>query len=850
VHKLLLILFFITTAGFCIAQQKTIFIKGDFYNKPLLTFIQEVELKHHVQFHYTNDVVKDVMLTGRLVHNTPLLEALGILLQDKPILFTTNAEGEIILYEHQKKIIKAAEKFFKLTGSVNDKTTGNPLPYVSIYLPGISKSAMTDENGMFEIKPIPEGTQLIQLSFVGYRSLITKVTLTGDISIKIDLAENATELKELIITPSIFEISSTEAPLTLGKEEILHSPNMSKDIYRTLRTLPGIANNDFSAKARIRGGHSDETGVYLDHLLINEPFHLEEIDGSFSIFNTDYVDELTVLTGGFSAKYTDKLSGIVDVKTADNVDADKYRLSVDLLNASLLAQKKISEKASVFVTARRGYLDFLLRKMGTSDTDVLDPRFSDIWGKVSYEANQKNQFTFNFLAGRDNFHVADQDEFAAFLNLKNIRSNINGWVNWKWFPSKNFSALTTLAYQELQKDATFNFDEDIGYNNTDKNNTKALVVTQNSYWNFRRNNTIEFGVELKKFESHYQYNEDRYDIYNSEIDHVVINNVDINTSFPGYTSSAFAQYSWTVSKGLILQPGLRVSSQSFSPDLKWAPRIALSYKLSSFTARLAYGKYYQPDLYFKLRTALSQETPYNKNSECTQYTGSLTYSKGKTNMMLNGYFKDYNYLFDDYRFEFFNRLGGVNILDVPFGTNAGTAKGVEIMLRRSYGASSLISLSYAYARSRIRNAAGDETFRDFDQPHSIIVNNIFRLAHHWNISLLWIYHTGNPYTPMKANFINQRPDREGIVLFYEAGDKNSARLPDVHSLDLRFEKSWYIKKNTLMVYLNIVNFYNRKNLRSYYWTPYHRQNGSIGFERDEQINIPSFVSPGISFTLY
>ena len=93
----------------------------------------------------------------------------------------------------------------------------------------------------------------------------------------------------------------------------------------------------------------------------------------------------------------------------------------------------------------------------------------------------------------------------------------------------------------------------------------------------------------------------------------------------------------------------------------------------------------------------------------------------------------------------------------------------------------MISVSYAYSKSRIRNANGNETYRDFDQPHSIIVNNIFRLPKSWNISILWTYHTGYPYTPTQVDFIAQRPNEEGIMLFYDAGKKNSARLPDFHS---------------------------------------------------------------------
>ena len=848
---LLLVIFFlqVSLSGYC--QIEKIFIKGDFYNKPLVIFIEELEQKHNIQFQYVNDVVSGVHLNGIIKNNTPLLQALEILLLDKPISFSSTSSGEIILFANDKKKLTSPVKYFKLSGLIKDKITGAPLPYVTVYIPGASKGAISDDQGSFEIKPITEGTHLIQFSYVGYSAVASKVLVDQDEFINIEMEESALQLSELIITPSVFEISTIESPLILGKEEILHSPNMGKDIYRTLRTLPGVANTDYSAKARIRGGHSDETAVYLDNLLINEPFHLEEVDGSFSIFNTDYVDELTLLTGGFSSKYADRLSGVIDVSTSDHLPSDQYRFSLDLLNMSFLAQKKISDKVNVFVTARRGYLDFLLRKSETSDTDVLDPRFSDVWGKVVYKANRKNSFSFNFLGGRDNFKVKDMDDFIAHLDLSNIRSNYNGWVNWQWFPNKNFSSITTLAYQSLQKDAKFIFPDNIAYDNLDKNKTTIISLTNNSYLNIADHHTLEVGWEFRTFNSRYQYNEIRYDVYRSTADNIITQDIDINKILDGYTAGAYLQYNWTINNRFIIQPGVRASLQSFSTNVKWAPRVALSYDISkSFTAKAAYGIYYQPDLYFKMRTSLLQVEPYDLNSKSTHYTGSLTFNKAKTHAMINVYHKDNAVLYDDFRYEFFNRVGGVNILDIPFNTVSGYSQGIEVMLRQQYGKGSMLSVSYAYSRSRIRDANANETFRDFDQPHAIIVNNIFRLPKSWNISMLWTYHTGYPYTPTQVDFIVQRPNEEGIMLFYDAGKKNSARLPDFHSLDLRLEKTWNFKKNSLMAYLNIVNFYKRENLRSYWWMPYYYRNGSIGFERETQTNIPFFVSPGLSFTLY
>ena len=443
------------------------------------------------------------------------------------------------------------------------------------------------------------------------------------------------------------------------------------------------------------------------------------------------------------------------------------------------------------------------------------------------------------------------DDFVAHLDLSNIRSNYNGWVNWQWFPKKNFSSITTLAYQGLQKDADFIFPENIASDNIDQNKTTTISFTNNSYLNIADNHALEFGWEFRTFDSRYRYDEIRYDVYRSTPDNVITQDIDIDKTLDGYTGAAYLQYNWTIKKGFIVQPGARASFQSYSENVKWAPRVALSYDISkSITVKAAYGIYYQPDLYFKLRTSLLQVEPYDVNSKSTHYTGSLTFTKGKTHAMINVYHKDNAVLYDDFRYEFFNRVGGVNILDIPFNTVSGYSQGVELVLRQQYGKASMISVSYAYSRSRIRDANANETFRDFDQPHAIIVNNIFRLPKSWNISMLWTYHTGYPYTPTQVDFIVQRPNEEGIMLFYDAGKKNSARLPDFHSLDLRLEKTWNFKKNSLMVYVNIVNFYKRENIQSYYWWANYYQNGSIGFERETQTNIPFFVSPGISFTLH
>jgi hypothetical protein len=849
-NKFLLV--FILFPILCNAQVEKVLIKGEFINTPLPDFIRQTEQKHQVRFYYMDAVVKEVVLNGLIKYPTPLLKALDILLANHKISFSTNAEGHIILFANENKTIKKQQEFYQLKGSIRNKNTFELLPFVSVYIPALAVHTISDTTGNFVFPNLTKDTYLLRISYLGYKPLIQKISLHQDMLVSIELEEKAMELKEIVVTPSIFEISTVEgSPLRLGKEEILHSPNMGKDIYRTLRALPGIANSDYSSKARIRGGHSDETTVYLDHFQINDPFHLDEVDGSFSIFNTDYIDELTVLTGGFSAKYADRLSGVIDVKTFNNIDGNKYQASVDLVNTSFLAQKKIGDKVNIFLTARRGYLDFLLDNVMDDSKTIIEPRFSDFWGKISLNTNTHHSFSLNALIGKDKFYILDRNNLSAFIDVKNRRNNINSWINWKWIPSKAVSSVTTFGYQENSKNSTFVFPENLSINNRDFNNTGSFVLTNNTFADITETKSMEAGFELRYFNSKYVYHEKRLDVFNSPPENQKIDDINIDTNFSGYIGAVYAQYNWTIKKNLILQPGIRVSSQNYTSSVQFAPRIALRYDLSeSFSTRLAYGIYYQPDLYYKLRTSLAQESPYKSVNKCIHYTGSLTYSKARTNVLLNVYYKDYKNLFDDFRFEYFNRLVGANIPDVSFGTNSGVSKGFEILLRQNYGKNSMISISYARSSSRIQNTYGFKTARDFDQPHTIIMNNIFRLPLRWNLSFLWTYHTGFPYTPTNVDYVTPRPGSSGVILHYETGLKNTARLPDFHTLDLRIEKSWYFGRNQLMFYLNVVNFYNRENVRSYWWFPYKSDANTISFDRETQVNIPFFVSPGLSFTLY
>jgi hypothetical protein len=143
---------------------------------------------------------------------------------------------------------------------------------------------------------------------------------------------------------------------------------------------------------------------------------------------------------------------------------------------------------------------------------------------------------------------------------------------------------------------------------------------------------------------------------------------------------------------------------------------------------------------------------------------------------------------------------------------------------------------------------GQETYRDFDRRHTITLNDIQNLPGNWSLSFLWMFHTGEPYTPYNISFIGKN-DMDQEMFFYHLKMENSGRLSNYSTIDFRIEKTWNFKKFQMNIYLNIVNLFNSRNITGYGWGAWQDSTGKWFFsEYQNSLNIPRFISPGLSLT--
>lgn len=820
-------------SGQLVQGQDLIFEKR-YDDHSLKEVIRDIEEHFNIRITYLNKLVEKQKLTGTIQAreiDSALIQALS---QTK---LTYNKLHEMI-------VISKAKRVNTLKGIIKD-SDGAPLFGANIWFPGDLTGAVTNDQGAFELV-LEEGIHDVVVSCMGFRSLTKRIDTSEKQEINIVLETSPIELKTVEISANSFDIGSLESnTVSITKMEILHTPAPFRGVFRTLKVLPGYSNDDISAKARIRGGHWDETAVYLDNLEIYEPFHLEEVEGLAGIFETDLIQQINVKTGGFGGRYTDKLSGIIDMSTPEYLSKSETSMSVDFLAAKIQTQQNLGDHGNLMFSGRRGYLDLIL----DTEDEGINPTYFDFFLKYNRRIGDKHTVSFDALYAQDDILFERDPALIRQEFYNSHRKNLFLWTNWKWLKSDQFQSHWTIGYQSLVKDSDFAFESSLIPNNIDNRDTKIFSAMNRSYLERFDGHSIEFGVEIKAFDAHYLFNEVRIKPSVPDESFISTQIIDLNSAFNGWTFGIYAQDSWSPSPKMQVQVGSRFSGQSFTKGLQVAPRVIVTHEIgNALKASATYGKYYQPDNFQKLRSYDGQERPDGRPGEVDQLILGFTHSRNQWTTTFNIYHKDYKTLNDDYRFDFYNRASLGALIETPFHTVSGKSRGVEVYSRLK-AQRHLFSLSYSWSKSHISNAFGETTARDFDRRHSLAANAIFEFRNNFILNAVWNFYSGGPYTPSQIAFVGEPRFNSDAIIYYDFGPKNSARLPAYHSLDLKIEKTFTFKKTSFNFYLSILNLYDRVNVRNFTWNYDGVSENGINRYRRASINGPEFfVSPGLKLS--
>ncbi|NUO80527.1 TonB-dependent receptor [candidate division KSB1 bacterium] len=696
-----------------------------------------------------------------------------------------------------------------LSGFIQDASTREALIGANVVVKETKLGAASNLSGYYVIPALPVGTFELAVSYVGYETHMEKITVAAEDKL----------VKNFLLQPSAIALKGVTATAT--QEDEPQDINLAQvsvttremqtmarvveaDVFRSLQFLPGvIAPSDFSTGLVVRGGNTDQNLITLDGITVYNPSH---VGGLFSNFITEALKEANLMKGGFPAEYGGRISSVLRLTSREG-NSQKFSgsASISLLSSQSTLEGPVG-KGAWLLSLRRTYIDQILnaaRSLSITDFE-LPYYFYDVQGHVFQDLSHNDRISFSTYLGRD---VLDWEDLTLDLNW----GNRTYAVNWRHLFSQRVFSNFMLASSR--------FDTKVGVGNdgglTSLNEIVDHTAKGDLTYFITNAHELKFGFEAKDLRFSYENEfEDR----------------DLGSILqePSYFA-AYAQDSWRPSLRWVIQPGVRLSYFSRATEkTRFEPRFSAKYLVGAKSAlSLSYGQFNQYistvqdelnpsfiDFWF----AFDETVPPAKASHyILGYDTELPWHGLQLNV--EGYYKDmFNLLaFKETRSSVTEELD-FTIVNI-FRRAKGEAYGGEIYLRKPLGRLNGwlgYSFAHVYKDGVTINDVSTRYPPNWDRRHALNIVANYNLSRKWELSALFKYGSGFPYTQANGSF---EYDELGTpikrrVIFDEI---NGARYPAYHRLDLSLTRHYYHRTWQMDLFLNLVNVYNRQNVFYYMW---------------------------------
>ncbi len=720
----------------------------------------------------------------------------------------------------------------KLYGTIKDRVSGVPIPHVLVSCDATVKSAITNEEGYYELW-LPDGSYLVGAESVGYKPVSKKLTINGkDKRVDFVMDTEYEDLEEVSV--SRHRIDENVAMPTLGVQRVdgltmKRMPSLmgEVDVIKVIQLMPGVQSAaEGTSGFSVRGGKTDQNLILLDDACLYNASHMM---GFFSIFNNDVVNEATLLKGDIPAQYGGRLSSVLKVETKEGFPSKVHGAGgVGLISSRLMLDIPIvSNKTALMVAARRTYADLFLPLSKNESLKGTRLFFYDMNAKLSHKINGRNKLFWNGYLGTDKMGMKEK------LGLK--FGNTNTTFRWNHMWSRNASSNLTVIGTKYD----YNIDVYLApYECAINAGTKDWSLLYD--WKRKTENDDNLSVGISS--TFHRFNQGSlstpekaqayYNLFEEEI-------LEVRKAFE---YGVYGSYEKNFTEKFIAKAGLRLSmfqnvgkerfylmndlhkcvdtidygkGEIFNTEIHAEPRLGLLYKLTpSSSVKAAYTRTVQYaqvacnstgglpfDIWFptspnvKPQTCDQWSTGYFRNFSNNQYETSAEVFYKKMHNVID--FKDDADVY------------GNEKIDGEIRTGNGFAYGLEVMLKKNSGRlTGWLSYTYSHSYQTIEDINFGEKYRSpFDRPHNLTAVLSFDITKRLNASANWVFMSGQPCTNPYGKYTV-----ENVSYAIYTGYRNQSNYPNYHRLDVsltwktRKKEKWESEWN-----LSVYNAYARHN---------------------------------------
>ena len=726
-----------------------------------------------------------------------------------------------------------------IAGVIKAANTNENVIGASVELIGYHRGTVSDINGAFRIPGVVSGIYSLRIRCIGYETKrIDNLTVSesSETLLEIAILQQPVKLRDVVVTPSTYSIMETEsaARQSLSRDDIETVSQIGEDIYRAVSHLPGIAANDFSSRFVVRGGEHEEILVSLDGIELYEPFHIKDInEGALSIIDAEAIAGIDLMTGGFTAEFGNRLSGVfnINMRRPDD-DVNTYSFGFSLMNFRAMSEGVYdNDKGDWFLSARRGYLDIVLNLM--KENEVPRPKYYDFLFTTRYQLHPRHTLSLGMLNAGDKMN---QDESEDLDRVDTGYGNTYFWLLLKSLINHKLYASTIASAAKVSSDR-FGYIHGIypggrmkEFEVNDNNSFNDVTFKQDWNYEISQRLLLKCGFGTKQLTADYDYRNFRLISSIDESGTIIFDSTRVNIDFKkhGHTLNPYISSRIKVMEPMIIELGIRYDKYSYSDDRDISPRLNGMYKLKENSVlRLGWGKFYQAQGIHEL-DVWDGKTTYGRSQLAEHWTiGFDQLFSNQIQLRLECYYKNYSRLRPAYRnwdtgIEYFPEIEEERL---EIFTKSRIAKGVELFAKKDTGGPFSFWASYAlafaeetidsihYAEGYVPAPYKRKLPSPYDQRHTLYCDFNYRPNPSWVFNLSWVIHTGWPYTEKKLEcWEAPNGDRYYVVV---PDSLRAECLPAFHRLNVRITKIYKTGTGDLKVFLELINLYNRGNIFAY-----------------------------------
>ena len=726
-----------------------------------------------------------------------------------------------------------AQPVHQVKGTVIDKSSRQPLEFINVMIVGLNKGGVTNAEGKFSIGQVPPGIYRLQASAIGYKTVTTPEYMlsTRDLHIQIEMEENQTELEGVTVTASPFR-RDIESPVSLriiGLQEIEKSPGANRDISRIVQSYPGVAFSPIGYRNDliVRGGSPSENRFYLDGVEIPNINHFSTqgaSGGPVGILNADLIREVNFYTGAFPTDKGNALSSVLDFKLRDgDMERNSLKATLGASEVSLASNGHLGKKTSYLVSVRQSYLQFLFDMLGLPFL----PTFTDAQFKLKTRFDARNELTVLGLGGIDKMKLntkannEDNEYILSYLPKIQQETFTLGAVYRHYAGAHVQSVVASHSYLNNRNTKYQQNDESdpehlmLRLRSTEQN-TQLRLENSSSFRNWK----VTVGTSL----DYSQYSNTTFQkVYTDRAQ-----TFDYHTYLGIMRWGLFGTVNYTsIDERFTASLGLRADANNYSAAMKdlsdqLSPRLSLSYQLTEHWSLSGNaGLYYQLPPYtalgFKNNNGLYANKYALRYMQVSQGSVGLNWRKGDTfEVSVEGFYKDYDKIplsvADGIPLTCKGNDYGVIGNELLTSTAQGRSYGAELLLKWLVAKKLNLASSFTLFKSEYRTDKESEYIASaWDNRFIFNLRGTYNLPRHWSVGMKVSCIGGAPYTPYDA-------DKSSLVTAWNAQGKpyydytryNEERLPAFTQVDIRIDKTFYLKRCMLGFYIDLQNIAGSK----------------------------------------